>query len=156
MKIRNFVTKKEKGKGGWQTRIGRRKFTSLYFPCSPTDRTLIPQRLAWTLLNSLATVDILQDFRSYLASLCLSSPSSLLPFRQHIADSKILIISVIVMVIDRSWTGDLRVVTYPRAICQALASAGMESKSCEGWWLPSEPSCLLCYADWQEKGAISV
>ena len=41
----------------------------------------------------------LHDFRSYLASLCLSSPSFLLPFRQHIADSKILIISVIVTVI---------------------------------------------------------
>lgn len=107
------------------------------------NRTSIPQRLASTLLNSLATVDILHDFRSYLASLCLSSPSFSLAFREHIADGKILIISAKVMVINRSWTEDLRVVTYPRAICQALDSAGMESKSCEGWWLPSKPFCFL-------------
>jgi len=48
------------------------------------------------------------------------------------------------------------VVTYPRAVCQALASVGMESKSCEVWWLPSEPFCLLCYADRQGKGAILI
>lgn len=95
------MTKKEEGKGGWQTITGRGKFLSLYFFCGPMDRTLIPQRLASTLLNSLVTVDILHDFRSYLASLCLSSTSFLLAFRQHIADGKILIISVKVMVINR-------------------------------------------------------
>lgn len=54
-------------------------------------------RLVLTLLNFLAAVDILHDFRSYLASLCLGSFSFLLAFRQHIADGKILTISVKVM-----------------------------------------------------------
>lgn len=79
MKISSFVNKKEEGKGGWQKKLSRGKLSSLYFPCRPIDRTLIPQRLVSTLLNSLATVDILHDFRSYLASLCLSPlPSYLL------------------------------------------------------------------------------
>lgn len=124
MQIRSFMTIKEEGKSGWQMRIGRGKFTSLFFPYGPMHRILIPQRPESTLLNSLATVDNLHDFRSYLACLWLSSPSCLLAFRQHIADSKILIISV--RVIDRSWTDDLRVVTYLRATRQALASAGIK------------------------------
>lgn len=63
-------------------------------------------------------------FRSYLACLWLSSPSCLLAFRQHIADSKMLITSV--RVIDRNCTDDLRVVTYLRSICQVLANAGIK------------------------------
>lgn len=118
------MTIKEEGKSGWQMRMSEGKFTSLLFPYGPIDRIPIPQRPESTLLNSLATIDILHEFRSYLACLWLSSPSCLLDFRQHIADSKILILSV--RVIDRSCTDDLRVVTYLRAICQVLASAGIK------------------------------
>lgn len=104
------MTIKEEGKSGWQIRISKGKLTSLFFPYGPIDRISIPQRPESTLSNSLATGDILHDFRSYLACLWLSSPSCLLAFRQHIADSKILIISV--RVTDRSCTNDLGVVTY--------------------------------------------
>jgi len=48
-------------------------------------------------MNFLARVDVLHNFRSYLASLCLSSPSFFFAFTKHIADSKILIISVKMM-----------------------------------------------------------
>jgi len=33
MKIRNFVTTEVEGRDGWQMRIGRGEFASLYFLC---------------------------------------------------------------------------------------------------------------------------
>lgn len=56
------MTIKEEGKSGWQMRISKGKFTSLFFPYGPTDRISIPRRPESTLLNSLATTGILHDF----------------------------------------------------------------------------------------------
>lgn len=60
MKICSFVSKKRREEGGWQMRssVLRVKFTLLYFPCDPMDRTLIPQRLLTIMSNFLATADI--------------------------------------------------------------------------------------------------
>lgn len=144
------MTIKEEGKSGWHMRISKGKFTSLFFPYGPIDRISIPQRSESTLLNSLAAVDILHDFRSYLACLWLSSPSCLLAFGQQIADSKILIISV--RVIDRSCTDDLRVVTYFRAICQILASAGIKPHPLQvGGFLVRLSACCAVLTD-RRKG----
>lgn len=74
----------------------------------------------------------------------------MLTFRQHIADSKILIISV--RVIDRSCTDDLRAVTYLRAICQVLASAGIKPSPVQvGGFLVRLSACCAVLIDMRKR-----
>lgn len=68
---------------------------------------------------------ILHDSRIYVVSLCLNSPCFLFAFRLHIPDSKMLIIKLIVMKMDRSYTEILGMVTYTRTTCQGLARTGI-------------------------------